>query len=707
MKKELNRRILKFITEKGVVGASFTTLTKEFKDKKVSKGMIDSSLRYLIKDRKVKFKEGIYLSVNTTVAKKEAVSGVILRVKETFGIARIDETQQEVFIPGRSLMGGLPNEKVLLSKLYSVTHDDAFEVVEIVERLQNPEFVGTVKRVYGRYFVQPEQFVQFPIAVAKQSCDGINDGDKVLARVLSRGARHSDMTVDIVNVYGDSQKAAICAMAVLDLNGISPIFPQEVLDEANLLSKKGITEKDLRYREDYRQNTIFTIDSADSKDLDDAVSIEKIGDYYILGVHIADVSHYVRQESYLDKEAYHRGTSVYYANRVVPMLPPSLSNGICSLNPNEDRLTFSIIMTLDLEGSLVDFDIQKSIINSCIKGVYSEINDILHGSADEYTNEKYSFVKEKLLLMDELADILIARKRLRGAPSLDKAESKVILNKEDICINVVPRTRGKSECIIEEFMLMANQSAALAAKLRQIPFVYRVHEPPAPKKVETLKEALKILGLETTAIRSKLPVGILSQILSEATPSNYNVLNNILLRTMSKAVYSADPIGHYGLALDDYAHFTSPIRRYPDLAIHRILSDLLACKDERRINKRYKEFAVKASAQSSQTELTAMQVERASTDCYKAEYMKAHIGECYKAVITGAMGYGMYVELDNTVEGLIRFDGFPDGQYELANPFEIRETLSGKSYKTGDVVEVVCTSADVSTGRIGFEIANR
>lgn len=700
MKKELNKNICKFIVSKGEVGVSFSAVATVFKDKKVSKSMIDDQLRQLVKQKQIMFKSGVYSAYKA----KDGVRGTILRVKETFGIAKIESSGEEVFVPGRSLMGTLPGEEVLLAKLYSVTHDDAFEVVKIIAPTTKLEFVGTVNTINGRLYVNPDKFVQFPIAVIRNEKQRVKAGDKVLAKIVSRGARHSDMLVSITEVYGDSKKASVCATAVLDSNGINQEFPYSVLDEAKRIAHKTISPKDLYDRQDYRMNDIFTIDSADSKDLDDAVSVEKLGENYILGVHIADVSHYVRHNSELDKEAFSRGTSVYYANRVVPMLPKELSNGICSLNPNEDRLTMSIIITLDLQGKLVDFDIQKSIINSRIKGVYSEINTIIDGTVTEEINDKYGTLKENIMLMNELADILIASKKLRGAPNIDKAESKVIIDENEYCVDIVPRQRGKSECIIEEFMLMANQAAAMASKVRDIPFVYRVHEPPTPEKIETLREAMKILGINSSKLKPKTPPSVLSQILQEATAQNSNILNNIVLRTMSKARYSENPIGHYGLALEDYAHFTSPIRRYPDLVIHRILSDLLSTQDERLVAKRYKKFVADAASQSSECELVAMQVERSCTDCYKAEYMQKHIGKQFEGIISGATSYGVYVELPNTVEGLVRFTNFPNGDYELVNPFEVLETNTNVSYKTGDKVNVICTSSDVSSGKIDFQI---
>jgi ribonuclease R len=531
------------------------------------------------------------------------------------------------------------------------------------------------------------------------------DGDKVLAEIYSRGKKHIDHVVKITFNFGTSEKASSCAKAVLIDNGINEYFPNAVLDEAKHIEHLGIQPHDYNNREDFRSIPIFTIDGADTKDIDDAISISKHKDGYTLGVHIADVSHYVKPLSELDKEALNRGTSVYYANRVVPMLPKELSNGICSLNPQEDRLAFSSVMEISLEGELKSYQFKKSVIRSRVKGVYSEVNQILDNTASDEIKQKYQEVYESIFTMNELADILIANRKARGCPEIDTAESKLLIDDTDTCVDVVPRTRGKSEMIIEEFMLLANQSSANLARTMAIPFVYRVHEVPPIEKVERLKECLLRLNVDYPQF-SDIKPSHMAEILNSAKGTDkYELINMLVLRSMAKAKYDKSPIGHFGLALKDYAHFTSPIRRYPDLAIHRILSDVVQGYDQKFLTKRYESFVQNASEQSSKMELTAMNVERTCEDCYKAEYMKSHLGETFEGTISSVTDFGFYVELPNTVEGLVHIDSIPDDIYESDGMFSIVGKLTHKTFTAGDKVRVICVKADVNSGNVDFEVA--
>ncbi|MCM1577544.1 MAG: VacB/RNase II family 3'-5' exoribonuclease, partial [Ruminococcus sp.] len=483
-----------------------------------------------------------------------------------------------------------------------------------------------------------------------------------------------------------------------------------VQDEARHIGGMKITDKDIYSRLDLRDQIIFTIDGADTKDIDDAVSIEKTAEGYKLGVHIADVSHYVKENSELDKNAFMRGTSIYYADKVIPMLPPALSNGICSLNPQEDRLAFSCLMEISAEGQLQKYKFTKTVIRSRVKGVYSEINQIL-ANRDTPQNipaeiaKKYEGLQDEIFLMKELADILTANKIKRGAPQIETAECKIIVE-NDRCVDVKKRDRGDSEVIIEEFMLMANEAAAKTARERQLPFVFRVHEDPAPEKISELMEIVERLGIPHSHFTDVKPIH-LAEILENSKDSGLSaVINSMVLRSMAKAKYSHEPLGHFGLVLADYAHFTSPIRRYPDLAIHRILTD--ACYNKVPadvIAKRYGKFAVSASLQSSDCELTAMRVERDCEDCYMAEYMAAHLGESFDAIISGVTEYGLYAQLENTVEGLIKIETLPDGIYEYDGHFSL--TKNGKTaYTVGDKLCVTCVRSDVAGGKVDFEIRN-
>lgn len=631
-------------------------------------------------------------------------TATITRLNKTFGFAEKTDDKSEVFIPGKFLMGAMPQDKVLISLIESRSGSPEGEVLSILEENLS-QMTGTVVFRAGSYFIIPDTMAKSLIRVDNMDNVPFEEGDKVLAEIIQRGSRHSEHRARIIMAFGSAENAVSCANSILAVNGIVPEFPFKALKEARKIAEAGIQEYEYNNREDLRDECIFTIDSAEAKDLDDAVSISKHEDHYILGVHIADVSYYVKGNSALDKEALNRGTSIYYANKVVPMLPKELSNGICSLNPNEDRLTFSVFLKVDFEGNLKNYTFKKTVINSKIKGIYSEINTILSGETTPEILEKYAHVMDSIILMNELADLLIACKKRRGAPQIETVESKLIIDENDVCIGVTPRVRGKSEMIIEEFMLLANKAAANYARIKEVPFIYRVHEEPTLEKAEKLKEILLKIGVPFPNVDSFKPAH-LAQILDNARESPmFPVINTIILRSMAKAKYAPEPIGHFGLALADYAHFTSPIRRYPDLSIHRILSDTIMGYDTKWLEKRYAAFTANSSEKSSRAELTAMNVERECEDCYKAEYMQKHIGEVYEGLISSVVEFGIYVMLDNTVEGLIHINSFPPGNYYYDGFMSITEQLSNKKYTLGDKVRIKCVKATVSTGDIDFVFA--
>ncbi len=701
---KLGRKIYRFLLKTSKKGAASEEIIEAMHKKNFSPKETKLAMRILREEGRIVISRRMYYPAD----KFKMQPGVITRVKESFGYATLTDSGDEVFIPGRYLCGAMPGERVLLSKCPSdrkFQSDDRYMVDDILLMNQEYTFVGTVKREYRSYFVYPDRGMDFGIRLRQFSGVDFREGDKVKALIVTRGERHSELVAEVVENYGDAQLAAVSATAILDELEIRTEFPETVAFQAKQIAKKQITEKDLSYREDWRHEIVFTIDAATSKDLDDAISLRVYSDCYQLGVHIADVSHYVKYESPLDEEAFARGTSVYYADKVVPMLPKELSNGICSLNPDEDRLTFSAILTLGKDGSLLDFDFKKTVIRSRIKGIYAEINQILDKTASKELLEKYQTVSDTLFEMKKLADILTANKRHRGAPEIDTAESKIILDENGKTADIVLRERGASEVMIEEFMLMANEAAAKAAKLKHLPFVYRIHEPPTPQKLETLHEAAEQLGLNAKGIEPGMKPQILSNLLNAATgtPAK-DVLQTIALRSMSKARYSETPVGHYGLVLEDYAHFTSPIRRYPDLTIHRILGEFVSGKPAEQVERKYKGFAKQSALQSSNAELKAMTAERRCSDCYKAEYMKDHIGEVFEGVVSSVQSYGIYVELPNTVEGLVHHSRLPgDGEYRMLNAFLMKDVYSGRSYQIGDKLLIRCTAADVSAGRIDFE----
>jgi len=627
----------------------------------------------------------------------------VKRLNKTFGFIQRLDSNEEIFVPGKYLMGALPGDIVLANYIESRTGSPEGEIVSIIKE-NNAQLTGKIELIDGEYYFLSDSFSKNHICISKSTSVDFKDGDKVMAEIYSRGKKHIDHVVRIVYDFGTSERASSCAMSILADNGVNTEFPNVVLDEARHIGHDGIQLYDYNNRKDFRDVPIFTIDGADSKDLDDAISISKHTDGYTLGVHIADVSHYVTPLSELDKEALNRGTSIYYANRVVPMLPKELSNGICSLNPNEDRLTFSATMELSKEGELLSYSFDKSVIRSRVKGVYSEVNQILDGSATEDIKQKYSEVYNNIFIMNELADILIANKKRRGCPEIVTSESKLIIDENDVCIDIKPRTRGKSEMIIEEFMLLANQSSAKFARKLNIPFVYRVHEVPSIEKVERLKECLLKLNVKYPQFSDIKPSHMADILQSAKNTDKFELINTLVLRSMAKAKYDKTPIGHFGLVLKDYAHFTSPIRRYPDLAIHRILSDVVQGYDQKYLTERYESFVQNASEQSSKMELVAMNVERSCEDCYKAEYMKSHVGEIFEGIITSVTDFGFYVQLSNTVEGLVHINTLPDDIYESDGMFSIKGQFNKRIFTAGDRVKVICTKTDVNSGNIDFEI---
>lgn len=628
--------------------------------------------------------------------------GEVTRLSRTFGFATTDDGI-EYFIPGKCMLGAMPGDRVLIANIASRTGEPEGEVADILS-FGSSALTGRIEKADGELYLVPDIAQRNHMIIVKDGSVPFAEGDKVLAEVVFRGRRHAEHKVKITSVFGSSELAASCAQAILSMHGAPGEFPAEALREAKKISEGGVQEFSLNNREDLRGLPIFTIDSAESKDLDDAVSVSRTDRGYLLGVHIADVSHYVKANSELDKEAMRRGTSIYYADQVIPMLPKELSNGICSLNPDEDRLTLTAFTELDGEGNILGYRFCKSVIRSRVKGVYSEINAILSGTADSAVTEKYSSVADELPLMNELADVLIAKKQRRHAPELETTESKLIIGEDGICHDVQPRERGKSERMIEEFMLTANECAAKLARERKVPFVYRVHETPPEEKTAALCEALTKAGIEYPHFQEFKPAHAAAILDSVRGADTFEAVNMMVLRSMAKAKYSEEPLGHFGLVLEDYAHFTSPIRRYPDLAIHRIITDILAGYNEEWLSKRYSGFAVKAAETSTNAELRAVAIERECEDCYKAEYMKQHIGESFTAKISGVTEYGFYAELPNTVEGLVHIRTLPEGEYDYTEPVALTEKFSGVSYRLGDTVQVICAAVNVSDGTIDFNL---
>ncbi len=672
---------------------------------KVNQGdpaLFNSALRSLLKSGEVcSLKKGYGFSRDFGLATAEVV-----RLSGTFGFIRPEgDPENDIFVPGKFLLGAMPGDRVLYKNIPPRGDRPEGEVVDIIEEADSRVTGKIISDEYGTLCLLPDTMARTPIRINHRESTEYRLGDKVLAEICYRGRRHAEHKVKIVFSFGTSERASACAQAMIALHGVTEEFSAEALAEAAELADASVTAEEASHRLDLRDKVIFTIDSAYTKDIDDAVSIERTPKGYRLGVHIADVSHYVRPKTALDNDAISRGTSVYYADRVIPMLPKELSNGICSLNPKVDRLAFSALMELDELGEIVDFDFKKTVIRSRLKGVYKEINTILAGEETAEIREKYAEVADMLPVMNELCDVRMRERMKRGAPEIETAESALILNEEGVCVDVKVRERGKSECIIEEMMLLANEAAAkFAAKHDLANFVYRVHEKPSGEKIENLENVLNRLGIEMPDFSDIKPVH-LAEILRRAkgTPE-YPVLNSIVLRSMAKAAYDTEPIGHFGLALKDYTHFTSPIRRYPDLAIHRIMSDFCESGSARG-NRRYKGFAVDAAKMSSEAEVRATMLERDCEDCYKAEYMQQHLGEELEGIVSGISFTGFYVQLPSSVEGMVHVRTLPeDGDWDNDEGITFKDMTGDKEYRLGMSVKVKCVKTDVNSGNIDFEV---
>lgn len=698
---KLKDSILIKLAEAGEKGVAEKDLAKSMGITKKQMKKFSADLAEMKKRGDITNKKGVWRVKNS----EKFFEATVARVTPKSGF--IENGGVEFFVRGRDMRGSIPGDIVLAEKTAEAFEDRSPEAVVLAVLKESDMLLsGVVVSEGNRLMVLPDTLCSEPLFIAKSGANPPHVGDKVAFSIKKRGERHFDHVVAIAENFGSADNARAGAEAYMLVNNLHTEFPEDVLAEAAKIDIDDIDPDEAARRLDLRGEPIFTIDGADTKDIDDAVSIARTENGYKLGVHIADVSHYVKKGSRLDEEAFFRGTSIYYADMVVPMLPRELSNGICSLNPNVDRLAFSCLMDVSKEGKLLSYKFEKSVIRSRVKGVYSEVNKILDNTADEEILKKYERVIDRIPIMRELAAILAKNRADRGAPEIDTVESKIITDEDGRCVDVKPRERGVAEGIIEEFMLMANNSAAALAMKEKIPFVYRIHEPPAAEKLLQLGDTLTALGINPEGINERSTAGDLAKVLRESRNSDkYAVINRIVLRTMMKAKYSDEPLGHYGLVMPEYAHFTSPIRRYADLSIHRILTDYVYALNKDKLTKKYTKFAEEASLRASSTELSAVRCERECETFYMAEYMKNHIGEEYEGFISGVSPSGVFVVLENTVEGMISVTKLPAGEYEVQHGVILTGAANGKIFTVGDKVKIKCVSVNVNGGFIDFEFA--
>lgn len=630
----------------------------------------------------------------------EDVEATLVSLSKNFGFARPDSGGDDIFIHGSALQGALVGDKIIVGDIRKDDRGPSGRVRRIVEH-KPAQTTGTVSITDEGIELIPDNAIRYNLRMRERDLNGAKNGDKVMAS-LEQDYRGDWAYASVKKVFGSGRTARVCADAIVEQYGIPHVFPQEVLDEAERVGNEPISDEEYAKRLDLRGEPIFTIDSKDAKDLDDAISVKRTDFGYTLGVHIADVSHYVKEGSAIDEEAINRGTSVYFADRVIPMLPEVLSNGACSLNAGTDKLAFSALIELDKEGHITKYDFKKTIINSKVRGVYSEVNEILDGTASEEILNKYAPVMESLMSAKELADILKANSAARGTMELDSGESKFILDENGICIDIMPRVSGEAEQLIEQMMVTANIAAAKFSLDHKLPFLYRVHGTPDPKRVEELVTLLQLVGVPCKEIVKPNPetqdfAAILDRV--RGLPCE-TLVSQRLLRTMEKARYSTEETGHFGLALSDYSHYTSPIRRYPDTSIHRVLSAFVEGMPAEEVRRRYAQFCETSATESSRNEIRALIAERDAEDCYMAEYMSQHIGEHFEGAVSGVTMRGVFVRLENSVEGFVSLDAFEDEDFVYDGL--ITQRSPKRELTIGTPLPIIVASAYVATGKVDF-----
>ena len=646
--------------------------------------------------------------------KKEQLEGIqaegtFIGHPKGFGFVEIEGQDEDIFIPESDTGIAMHQDKVRI-----IIRDDKKEgkrqegvVVKVLERGM-PEIVGTyqLNRDFGFVISDNPKFSK-DIFIPRKEAAGIKNGDKVIAVITDYGSGNKNPEGKIKENLGNIRTPGTDILAIVKSFGIPSEFPEKVMKQAQRVPDH-VLDADRDGRLDLRHLQTVTIDGEDAKDLDDAISLTKEGDIYHLGVHIADVSNYVQYNSALDREALKRGTSVYLADRVVPMLPERLSNGICSLNQGEDRLALSCLMDINEKGKVVSHQIAETVINVNERMCYTDVKNILEDT-DEEAKKRYDALIPMFFMMKELSGILRNSRHHRGSIDFDFPESKIILNVAGKAIDVKPYEANVATKIIEDFMLMANETVAQEYCTEEIPFVYRTHDNPDPEKVESLLTLLHNQGVKIQKAKEEITPKEIQQIIEsiEGLP-NEAMISRLVLRSMKQAKYTTECSGHFGLAAKYYCHFTSPIRRYPDLQIHRIIKDNLRGRLMREgRTEHYAEILDEVARQSSVCERRADEAERESDKLKKAEYMSYHLGEEFEGIISGVTGWGLYVELPNTVEGLVHVNTLRDDYYVFdQESYELRGEMTKKVYKLGDKVRVRVADADKMLKTVDFELVS-
>ena len=661
----------------------------------------------LEKDGKIeKTKKGKYQRINS-----KYIKGVFRLNQKGFGFVEQGADKKDIYISKDNTLGALNGDTVLVEIIENAINDKIEGKIKKIVLHGKEKVVGIFKNSKSFGFVVPDdRKLGTDIFISKKNFGGAKDKQKVVVQILKYPINGKNAEGKIIEVIGNQNEAGVDMLSLVKEYDLPYEFPKFVIEEAKRVSRK-IDKKDIPNRIDLRDKEIFTIDGEDAKDLDDAVAVEKTENgNFILHVHIADVSYYVRENSNLNQEAIIRGTSIYMFDRVIPMLPVELSNGICSLNAKEDRFTLSISMEIDKKGKVISHRVYKGIIRVTERMSYTDIDKILNNK-DNRTIKRYSKYIEHFKRMEELAIILKNRRLKNGYLNLEIPESKIVLDENGKAVNVKKYETTFANEIIEQFMLTANETIAEKFYWLEAPFIYRVHEVPEQDKIKELNKFLFNFGYKIKGNTENIHPKAFSDILEQVKgKEEEKVVSNLILRTLKVAMYESENKGHFGISSKYYCHFTSPIRRYPDLFIHRIISNYI----EKQYNvseqwkNEYNKLAEEYAKDSSEREKIAQKVERESLDIKKAEYMENKIGEIYEGIISNITNFGMFVELENTIEGLIRFENLGNEyfNYDEQHKYLIGEN-SKKVYKIGDKVKIEVIEASKELRRISFRLIEK
>lgn len=703
--KERKERILAYMESEGYVPIKRRDMRAMLSVPQEDREKFESLINELIAEGRVfETKKGKLASPKDL----QMATGTFIGHARGFGFVTPDAGGEDIFIPASETMGAMQKDRVLYKMLHKAEKGKKADgvIVRILERGQQ-RIVGTFEagsKGYG-FVVADDKKIAKDIFISRENTKGAVTGHKVVVEITDYGEDRRNPEGKVIEILGHINDPGVDILSVIRRYELAVEFPEEVYAEIEHLGTE-VAEADKKGREDLRDLLTITIDGADAKDLDDAVSLKRLGNgNFELGVHIADVSHYVRENTALDKEAYARGTSVYLVDRVIPMLPHVLSNGICSLNAGEDRLALSCLMTVDEKGEVIDHQIAETVIRVDRRMSYTNVKKILEEGAPEVMAE-YEPLVPMFREMEKLAAILRKRRHKRGSIDFDFQETKILLDKEGRPTNIMPYERNVATKLIEDFMLLANETVAQHFFWIETPFVYRTHGTPDPEKIKKLSLFIRNFGYGLKTSQEEIHPKEIQKLMEKIEGTDEEALiSRLTLRSMKQAKYTVECSGHFGLACQYYCHFTSPIRRYPDLQIHRIIKDELRGRMSEERTNHYSQILPEVAKQCSTKERRADEAERETDKLKKAQYMQERIGETFGGVISGITGWGIYVELPNTVEGLIHIATLPDDYYYYdENAYEMVGEDSGRRFKLGQRVKVLVREVDTMTRTVNFAL---